>query len=158
MTMEASRATTPSPLSAMLTCRINSVPLASYLSILSTLHLGVRGYKTKSFLLPLDVAIPNPACKIYSGHRLKSSISYNSTLHHCLCNCLLFAPFWLSAHPLMKIAQVTTNVLGRYGVEGSNLGSCFGMQFTVLVIFVDPHVCVCVLYAILAESLCIVNT
>ena len=44
----------------------------------------------------------------------------------------------------MKIAQVTTNVLGRYGVEGSNLGSCFGMQFTVLVIFVDPHVCVCV--------------
>ena len=58
----------------------------------------------------------------------------------------------------MKIAQVTTNVLGRYGVEGSNLGSCFGMQFTVLVIFVDPHVCVCVLYAILAESLRTVNT
>ena len=59
----------PYPLHAMLTCRINSVPLASYFSILSTLNLGVRGYKTQSFLLPLDVAIPNPTCKIYSGHR-----------------------------------------------------------------------------------------
>ena len=58
MTVAASSATTPFPPNAMLTCRrIKSVPSTSYLSIPSTLHLGVRGYNNTSFLSSLRLQL-----------------------------------------------------------------------------------------------------
>ena len=77
LVVSASRARLPSPLNAMLTCRIFSVPPASHATTCQHCISGGRGRSFLRFPTSLQLAIPIFTCNISSTNSLKNSILYN---------------------------------------------------------------------------------